>query len=261
MKKALFLLITGFLFLSSCKDEMKIPAAERGKLLETVLNGTLNKAEIIERVTELDALPFATYGVDYYAITYRTEYAGKPINSSGLLVVPKEAKDIRLIMYCHGTEIPSKTLGAAKITPSLYHGEKDTHRSVRNMGLGWASAGYTVFIPDYIGFGLTDGKDHPYVYYPEMFKSNIDGLLAVKEFFRDNAITYDNKLFIAGSSQGAGASLSAHKYIQESYSGEFSVAGSSGLAGPYNFTRFAEEILTRKSESIAVLPILSWGIY
>ena len=78
------------------------------------------------------------------------------------------------------------------------------------MGLTWASAGYTVFIPDYIGFGLTLGKDHPYLYYPEMFISN-----------------------------------------------DFTVVASSGLAGPYNFKRFAESFLERKNEEIDALPIFS----
>src|SRR5690625_7846936 len=62
-------------------------------------------------------------------------------------------------MYCHGTEIPSKILKADNITPSLYTGSMETHRDVRNMGLGWASKGFVVFIPDYIGFGITLTKD------------------------------------------------------------------------------------------------------
>lgn len=263
MFRFFYTLVTTFFFLllTACHKEDHFSPATRGQLLESPLKGSLNKSEITKRISELDGQQLAIYDVRYYSITYRTIYLGKPIDSRGLLIVPQSSKPVRLLLYCHGTEIPSRTLGAEKITPSLYDGSKDTHRDVRNMGLCWASAGYTVFIPDYIGFGLTDGKDHPYVYFPEMFKSNIDGLLAVKQFFAKEGMLYDNRLFLSGWSQGAGASLSAHKYIQEQYPDEFTVAASSGLAGPYHFSRFAADILSRKSEETDVLPILSWAVY
>ncbi len=83
---------------------------------------------------------------------------GKPIDSRGLLILPKGVSQVYLIMYCHGTELPSVRLNVEKITPSLYDGGKDNFGDVRNMGLTWTSAGYAVFIPDYIGFGLTLGN-------------------------------------------------------------------------------------------------------
>jgi dienelactone hydrolase len=110
----------------------------------------------------------------------------------------------------------------------------------RNIALGWASAGFAVFVPDYIGFGITSDKEHPYLAYDELFKSNVDGLLAVKQFLSQQDITYDNRLFLAGWSQGAGACLSAHKFIQEQYASEFTVTASSSLAGPYNFRHFID---------------------
>lgn len=251
------------LLIVSCnkEDEMAAGTYNRGNLIEAVENGTLHKAEVIERVTELDATALAQYDVTYERITYRTQYMGKPINSRGLLILPKGVSQVNLIMYCHGTELPSVRLNVEKITPSLYDGGTADFRDVRNMGLTWASAGYAVFIPDYIGFGLTLGKDHPYVYYPEMFISNIDGLLAVKERLKQLELPYDNRLFLAGWSQGAGAAISAHKYIQENYASDFSVVASSGLSGPYNFKRFAESFLERKNEEIEALPIFSWGLY
>jgi pimeloyl-ACP methyl ester carboxylesterase len=234
---------------------------KRGDLIESVEKGTLTKDEIVERVTELPAGSFAQYGVRYEAVTYRTEYMGKPIDSRGLLILPQNTEKTRLIMYCHGTELPSVRLNVEKITPSLYDGGKDDFRDVRNMGLAWATAGYTVFIPDYIGFGLTLGKDHPYVYFPEMFVSDIDGLLAVKKILQQKKLDYDNRLFLTGWSQGAGAALSAHKYIQQNYAADFSVIATSGLSGPYNFSHFAETFLEKRNEEIAALPIFSWGLY
>lgn len=234
---------------------------QRGDLISAVEKGSLTKSEIIERVTHLDASVFAQYDVTYEVITYRTHYMGKPIDSRGLLIVPQNAPSVELLMYCHGTELPSIRLKVDKITPSLYDGGPSDFADVRNMGLSWATAGYTVFIPDYVGFGLTLGKDHPYVYYPEMFVSNVDGLLAVKKAFAQKNIPFDNRLFLAGWSQGAGAALSAHRYIQEGYADQFRVVASSGLAGPYHFSRFANSFLTMADEEMDALPIFSWALY
>lgn len=247
----------------SCDSDDGIASGhyDRGDLIETVEKGSVSRSGIIERVTELDAGSFARYDVTFERVTYRTQYMGRPVDSRGLLILPQGAPKVHLLMYCHGTELPSLRLNVEKITPSLYDGSLSDFRDVRNMGLGWATAGYAVFIPDYIGFGLTLGKDHPYLCFPEMFVSNIDGLRAVKKVLLQKGLDYDNRLFLAGWSQGAGAVLSAHRYIQENYAGEFTVVATSGLAGPYNFLRFTESILERKNEEVAALPIFSWGLY
>ena len=245
----------------SCQKEEKPTLPERGTLLEITHNGRLSSSEIANRLTEFDGNEVAKYGVNLYSITYETIYLGKSIEASGLLIVPINVDTVRLIMYCHGTEIPSEVLNVKYATPSLYKGEDNTHREVRNMGLGWASTGYMVFLPDYIGYGLTLGKDHPYLFYPEMFASNFDGLIAVKSFISQESLVYDNRLFLAGWSQGAGAAISTHKYIQEGYSADFTVVASSGLAGPYNFEKTAIQSLVNKDEHVPILPLISWGIY
>ncbi len=251
------------LLLYNCKkkENKQLASADRGDLVEVTANGSLSKSEIEERITEFPSQGWAIYDVSFYSITYRTEYMGKPIDSRGLLIIPNGIDTVDLLMYCHGTEIPSQTLGADNITPSLYTGSSKTHNDVRNMGLGWASKGFVVFLPDYIGFGLTIDKEHPYIYYPELFLSNIDGLLAVKKHLLKSNLSYDNQLFLTGWSQGGGACLSAHKYIQEQYASEFTVEASSGLAGLINFERFHDEILSLGDDDSDVMPILSWAVY
>ena len=268
-KMNVFLKLSCFLsliFLLSCQKEPQILAGKRGDLIDFFQRGSLTKPEVIERITEVTKVAspgFVKYDVTYYSITYRTEYLGQPIDTRGLLILPNGVNTTRLIMYCHGTLAPSATLGADASTPSLYQGSNETSSAseIRNMGLGWAGAGYTVFIPDYIGYGLTSGKEHPYVYYPEMFISNIDGLLAVKQWLKQKGLSYNNRLFLTGWSQGGGASLSTHRYIQEKYPDEFTVVASSNLSGPYNFLRFAESFLTHRSENNEALLVFSWGLY
>lgn len=253
-------LIVIALFSCSQRDET-LPFEKRGTLIEAKEVGVLTKAQVIERVNELDATPIANYDVTYYHITYRTTYEGKPIDTKGLLIVPNGIDSVRLMMYCHGTQLPLKQLGVDKLVPSNYTGSVEDFNEIKNMGLSFGTAGYVVFLPDYIGYGATHGKDHPYVYYPEMFKSNIDGLLAVKAFLALNNFKYNNKLFITGWSQGGGACLSSHKYIQESYNNEFTVLASSGLAGPYNYSGFLDNVFKRRNEEVNTMIVISWAIY
>ncbi len=171
-----YLTLLLLLLTAACsKEDNPPPFQERGTLIEAVEVGTLTKDEAIERVNELDIRSTAVYDVSYHAITYRTEYDGKQIDTKGILFLPEGVDSIYFITYLHGTQLPLEVLGVDKVTPSNYDGSgsgSDNHdfREVKNMGLAWASAGYAVFMPDYIGYGATLGKDHPYVYYPEMFK-------------------------------------------------------------------------------------------
>lgn len=247
---------------AGCKKKEITDQLPRGTLVEVIDRGSLTKEEIIQRMNEVDDHSIVQNNVHCYAITYRTEYMGKPIDTRGLIIVPYGVDTAHLLMYTHGTTAPSALLGAENNSPSNYSGETDKNGDVRNMGLGWASAGYVVFIPDYIGYGITLGKDHPYMHLPEMFLSNIDGLLAAKKYITTHtSLTYDNRLFLTGWSQGGAASLSAHRYIQEQYPSEFTILGSSHLAGPHNFERFHDDIMSRAGEEVMILPIVSWAVY
>lgn len=248
------------LFSASCKKETIINGT-RGDLIEQKHVGSIIASEINQYIDEFDATAIANFDVDIIRIVYHTEFESKGINASGLLLIPKNVDSTYLMMYCHGTLVPSKLLGSRTSTPSFYQGSKDNFFEVRNVGLAFATQGYTVFLPDYIGYGITEEKEHPYILFREQYKSNIDGMLAAKKAVSKNGKLFDNRLFIAGWSQGAGCAISAHRFTQESYSSEFNVVASSGYAGPYDFERFAEEILVRPHQAADVMPLFCWYAY
>ncbi len=249
---------------SACKKEDPIAPQARGTLIGVEQKRQLSLSEVVDNVDELSISPTARYGVTLYNLTYRTECKGRQIDTKGLLMLPDQIDTVYLIAYFHGTQLPldlGNIYTPDNAIPSNYNGGKTNFQEVRNMGLSWASAGYVVFMPDYIGFGSTRNQEHPYLNYPEMFKANIDGLLATKTFLSDKGLHYDNRLFLTGWSQGGGAALSAHRYIQQEYAAQFTIVASSGLSGPYHFSRFVAEILSRKDEDLNSINIFSWGIY
>lgn len=264
MKRTLVLIGIILIAGSACKKSDSLKPEARGSLINVEERNHLSVAQVIENVDKLSLTGTAQHGVTLYRITYRTACDGKPLNTQGIVMVPDEVDSVYLIAYFHGTQLPVKLgnlYNPAHAIPSNYNGGKTDFGEIRNIGLSWASAGYTVFMPDYIGFGNTSGEEHPYLDFPEMFKADIDGLLATKKFISGKGIFYDNRVFLAGASQGAGASLSAHKYIQENYSSQFTVVANSGYAGPYNFSRFVDEMLSKQHDDLNIINIFSWGLY
>ena len=225
-------------FVFSCKKNDKNLVVQRGALVNAEKQFDIPLSEISSVIGDSFPSSLVKYGVKGYKITYGTIYDNEPIYSQALLLIPEGVNIIHLVAYFHGTNVPMKILGSEQKIPSNYDGSTKNWREVRFCGITLAMSGYCVLLPDYIGYGITADKEHPFIYYPELFKANIDALLATKRFFEQQHLFYDNRLFLAGWSQGAGASLSAQKYIEANYTDEFKVVASSNLAGPYNFTRF-----------------------
>ena len=246
--------------ITSCKKDTLFTGT-RGELIEQQSVASISAYEVPSYIDEFDAQALAFLDVEAIRLVYHTEFEGKGIQASGLLLMPKNSDSTYLMMYCHGTLVPSKLLGSRKSTPSYYNGSKDNFFEVRNVGLAFATQGYAVFIPDYIGYGTTENKEHPYILFGEQFKSNIDGMLAAKKVLQEKGKLFTNRLFIAGWSQGAGCAISAHRFTQEQYSADFTMIASSGYAGPYDFEKFADEILQSPNKAADVMPLFCWYAY
>lgn len=258
MKRSLLFLM--FIFLAfSCKKESLNTSA--GSLIETNELAKLTKAQCVQLVDSADISTIAQYDVQLTEVVYATEFEGKIIKTSGLLLSPIGKDTVHLVNYNHGTFVPLKLFNVNEQIPSLFKGQTKGFDEVKNIGLTWASAGYTVFMPDYVGYNRTSDKEHPYVYFPELFKSIKDGNSAIKKHIATTGKYYDNRLFLSGWSQGGGASLSAQRYYEEQNTGEFNVVASFNLSGPYNFKRFIQNVFENKNETNDKINIYSWALY
>jgi hypothetical protein len=254
---AIFLVIT----LISCKKEQSLAEMPRGAITDFEEVGFLTRDQIIDGTEETDATLIANHDVRYFVVNYRSDYMGEPVNTRGLLLVPTDVDTMILINYTHGTLIPLGINLIEKQLPSNFRGQTDGFYELNNLCLPMASNGFAVFMPDYIGFSNSDNKEHPYVYYPELFKCIIDGIRAAKQSIANLNFAQDNRVFLTGWSQGAGACVSAHKYIERDYSNEFEVVASSGLAGPYNSTEFINFVFQNQEDTYKYLNIYSWAVY
>lgn len=251
--------------LSACEHGYEEPndGLQRGTLIDAQEICSLTADEAAKRICDIENPQIENhYNLRFYKLTYRTECAGKDINSNALLVIPSGAEKACLAEYLHATISPldaNKTKNGS--VPSLYTGSADHWQETRWFGISLAMNGFCVLLPDYIGYGSTSNMEHPYVYYPELSKANIDAAFAAKEFFRQQQIPYDGRIFLAGWSQGAGASLAAHKYIEESYYNDFKVVASSSYAGPYNFTRLMKDVFLHADSAYHAMMLYTWAAY
>lgn len=247
--------------LVACQENPTIEVHSRGTLLDVQKIGHLELQEICTIMGDSFPDSIARYPVDYYVLTYATTYQGAPIRSQALLLLPCGAAEVNLVGYLHGAIFPENFLGANQKTPSLYRGAASNWEEVRYCGIPFATAGYCVAMPDYIGYGLTSNEEHPFVYYPELFIPNIDALLATKQYFEQQGMVYNGNLFLSGWSEGAGAALSAHQYIERNYADQFQLKGTTALAGPYNFVGFIEEVLRAPDKHFLAAGLYSWAAY
>ena len=75
---------------------------------------------------------------------------------------------------------------------------------------------------------------HPYLDAESLIPSVIDLLRASKTYCSENQIILDERVFLAGYSEGGYVSLVTQKVIEEDYTSEFDLTAVAPMAGPYD---------------------------
>ena len=178
----------------------------------------------------------AKNGFDLYCIHYRTiNVKGEPTTATGALMIPNciNSEKLSMVSYQHGT---------------VYH-RSNVASKCRGGDLPYAkyfaANGYFVVMADYLGLG--DNKlFHPYYHAESEASSTIDLIRAAKEFIcQKDEIEFDDKIFLAGYSQGGHATLATHKYIEEhKLYNEFNIVASAPASGLYDLSKIAQIALS-----------------
>lgn len=204
---------------------------------------TFTRAEIISYLESIGDLPdglsfMVNYDVSVYKIVYNTiDTRENPVPASGALVVPRSAHPLPLLSFQHGT------LSSEQDAPSYF--SLDNYFSA----LLYASTGYIMALPDYLGYGSSNHIDHPYEHGRSLATASRDMLRAVREFDETNdEFRASNKLFLTGYSEGGYATMALLKLLQEEHRGEFTVTAATAGAGAYNKSEFARHILQSDTE-------------
>ena len=199
------------------------PAPNRGKLLTSSLRDQINTNTLNSN--------FASYGVNSVGpkfgivnrpFTYETvDPYGLAITNSALLILPLGTNGpLPLLSDQHGslivkTSAPSQP-GFEEVGPSVF-----------------ASYGYAVVVPDYLGLGRSPGYQ-AYLHARSEATCVVDALRAGRALCASNNVTLNGQLFLTGYSQGGHVTMSAHRELEAFHTNEFSVTASAPCAGPYD---------------------------
>jgi len=169
------------------------------------------------------------YGVSVYRMVYTTSYRGRDIKASGLVCVPQNmTTPAPLISAQHGTIFTQNE------APS-------TFASLSGFEL-LAAGGYVVLVPDYIGFGASKDIFHPYYDQKHSALAVVDMIKAGKSFCEQQEVALNDKLFLAGYSEGGFVTLAAQKEIETNPAHGLQVTASAAGAGGYDLTSMLSSV-------------------
>lgn len=190
--------------------------------------------------------PLGVTAVSFQPVNYQTTVdlptGTQSFQVSGGLLAPQGIDKTKLkgvVVYFHGTTFDKSTV------PSNYSVEAQLCASL------FASQGYIVVAPDYIGQGVDWRNVHPYVLYPQVSaKTAVDMLAAVKPLISSQyQLTADDpalKLFSVGYSEGGAYSLWFNSVISGTpgvLDPLYALTHSVGLEGAYNTSNVVKNFL------------------
>ena len=179
----------------------------RGEFLTSTALTTIGRADIAAALGQIgqgepSLLP--RYAVATWRVEYNTIDAdGKPIRASGLVAVPQKAAGMPspVVSYQHATIFRDVEAPSNNAVPSEF-------------SVVLASLGYIVLAPDYVGFGASRGTPHPYLISAPMAAAVNDFLTATRYWRATSQIKDNGELFLTGYSEGAYATMAAHRALQ-----------------------------------------------
>ena len=210
-----------------------VARTDRGRLVAGTAMSSLTASQI-NFFFSLYGIPLsATYSVTIYRIAYETfDHRGLSTLVSGALIVPVGPTQAPVVSYQHGT-IFERT--AAPSNPNA---------ADHLVGVGLATGGYIVTLPDFPGLGTNSPPVHPYIHARSEAVASVDLLRAAGTFISNNlAIRPNGQLFLAGYSQGGHATLALQRELEERHAAEFPVTASAPMAGPHDLSGTMKTVL------------------
>jgi hypothetical protein len=226
------LAVTGITALAGAGVASAAPAggppgpAVRGQLVSVTPLRTLPTAAAVRSELTADGFdPSAVrYGVRSFRLVYRTvDSRGRPTTASGLMVLPAGgARQLTVVSYTHGTETyrgdaPSRQPTGFEPAPAYT----------------FASAGFAVADPDYLGLGTGPGLQ-PYLDLPSEATAALDMLRAVRHYLTGHGETARRDVLATGFSQGGPAALALGRALQDGADPWFRIGALAPISGPYD---------------------------
>lgn len=206
---AKWLIITAFtvMFLSCSDEKDPLPQPDDNNLVSATLKGSRSAAELkfFVEVSGMDIDPgWFEHDVDIYEVVYTTTYQSQSVEASGLVLLPMAGEPLPMVSFQRGTIVRQTD------APSLASLNSENIISASAL----ASTGFITVLPDLLGFGNSDEIFHPYYVEDPTATAVIDLLRAAATLADEKEAEFNQRLFLAGYSQGGYATLATHKALE-----------------------------------------------
>ena len=201
-----------------------------GDIVSATQIASFTKADVAAVFTAAAVPLTPEYALTIYKIVYLTpDESGALIKASGALVVPQNlSAPAPLLSSQHGTTTLKLDVASTAPLPGQPYGHLEA--------LVFGTAGYITVLPDYIGYGDSGDRFHPYLHAKTLANAVVNLLRAAKTYCKTNNIPLSDGLFLEGYSEGGYATMAATREIQEKYADEFVITASAPMAGPYDLS-------------------------
>jgi pimeloyl-ACP methyl ester carboxylesterase len=223
-------------------DEVVTPTPTR-VLVTSSLIGEYTVDQLRSRYSGVNAALqlFIRYPIKAYRLEYTTTNSdGTSIKASGALLIPTVTTAVPLLSMQHGT------ITSENDAPSNFGASSEAY----SFGSVFASQGYIIAAPDYIGYGASKNLPHTYEQRNGLATASLDMIRASRDFLSDQKVNWDKRLFVAGYSEGGYATMSLQKKIEEETGAEFNLVASSCGAGAYDKPAFMKQIINDKTTGV-----------
>ena len=240
-RKVLSLLL-GILLVVSCEKNDSVVGIQGDYLLDYELISSYSKEEVTGRLAlaalaypELAVLvPSAKYGVNIYRLSYKVIFQGNELTASGLICLPEAAESFPFISFQNGTNTCHSNAPSVNPTNEFY--------SLISI---MAGSGYIITIPDYIGFGESEGVLHPYHHITSSNEAIINLLKAGQEMVSSEQFSARSSedMYLMGYSQGGWATLAAANSLESNTTIGLNIKAIACGAGAYNLMALSKHVL------------------
>ena len=218
--------------------------ARADDLVGATRNGTMSVAQVNRLLKSVfgASLPAARQALDLYKIRYRSrDEKGRDVVLSGLVVLPRGGAAKGLVIFNHGT------IADRKMAPSRFNGA-NTIPETREAVLVFASGGYAVALPDYLGLG-DDLSAHPFPLGEVNAQSAVDIVAPARSLARRKNVAIGSRHFVSGYSEGGAVAMWTIRVL-ETANAPFKVFAGAPLSGPYDLSGATRQSLLAPTKSV-----------
>ena len=194
--------------------------------------------------------------LEFYRYVVPCKYVNDSIKLSGLLIVPKKSIRYKTIIYFHGTNPPLKSLAV----PSDFNLRDKPRKMFFELKylMILADLGYSVLVPDYIGYGESSIVEHPYT----VIKPNVEATYTSYSSLQKKYPTKLNSsqgVISLGISEGGAYALGMHKLLEQANKA-LSVQ-SYPCEGPYNYNLTLKWLFNGSPKTKLGILFYVWSAY